>query len=402
MRSVKASRGVECLVVLMVMVAWIPLQGQLSSPSRPKERSLLYVAAQGTAYVPPHHYGLGVLVFDVSNQFRFVKRIPTFEVPASRVPELAVGMAASPAAGLLYISFPSRLLAIDLTTDKKAWEHTYDGQCCEMIATSPDGKMLYLNSNYKSHMYAVDAKTGALIRKVEYPATFDAQTRVERAHNINWSPDGSRVFMSGSGPKDVFISVADPKTHTMLKAIGPFGESVRQFTTNGRGTLLFVNTVGLCGFEVADVNAGKVVHRVECPGDWKEKLKADPTMRLGHGTPSHGIAMTADEKEIWVVDGVNASLHVFDATTMPPRPTVSIKTRVPPYTVGLSLDDTYVLSMSGDVIDAKTKKVVAGLKDEYGRDVYSEKMIQATFGPDGKMLRANERFSKGRAFVPTN
>jgi hypothetical protein len=301
MRAVNLSRYVGCLFVAMVMLAWVPLQGQLSSPSRPKERNLLYVAAQGTAYVPPHYYGLGILVFDVANQFRFVKRIPTFDVPASRVPELAVGMAASPAAGMLYVSFPSRLLAIDLTTDKKAWEQTYDGQCCEMIATSPDGKMLYLNSYYKSHMYAVDAKTGALIKKVEYPASFDPKMRVERAHNINWTADGARVFMSGSGPKDIFISVADPKTHTIQKAVGPFGESVRQFTTNGRGTLLFVNTVGLCGFEVADVAAGKVIHRVECPGDWKAKLKADPDMRLGHGTPSHGIAMSADEKEIWVL-----------------------------------------------------------------------------------------------------
>jgi DNA-binding beta-propeller fold protein YncE len=387
--------------VLLVTTSLVPLHGQLSSPARPKERNLLYVSAQGTAYVPPHHYGVGVMVFDVANQFKFVKRIPTFDVPASKVPEPAVGIAASVAAGMLYLSYPTRLLALDVTTDKKAWEQTYDGQCCEMIATSPDGKMLYVNSYYKSHMYAVDAKTGTLIKKVEYPVAFEARTRVERAHNINWSPDGSRVFMSGSGPNDVFISVADPKEHTIVKAVGPFGDSVRQFTTNGRGTLLFVNTVGLCGFEVADVNAGKVIHRVECPGDWKEKLKANPKMTLGHGTPSHGIAMSADEKEIWVVDGVTSALHVFDATTMPPRPTSSIKTRVPPYTVGFSLDDTYVLSMSGDVIDAKTKGLVAGLKDEYGRDVYSEKMIQATFGPDGKMLRANERFSKGRASVPT-
>jgi hypothetical protein len=112
--------------------------------------------------------------------------------------------------------------------------------------------------------------------------------------------------------------------------------------------------------------------------------------------------MSADEKEIWVVDGINSALHVFDATVMPPRPTATVKTRVHPYTVGFSLDDTYVISMSGDIVDAKTKKIVAGLRDEYGRDVYSEKLIQATFGPDGKMLRANERFSKGRAFVTTN
>ena len=395
----KVSSYAVCVITVLLGVMFsVPAESQLSSPARQRQqRNLLYVTAAGTAYVPPHHLGLGILVFDVTNDFKFVKRIPTWDVPVSQRPELVVGIGASATAGLLYVATPSRVGAFDLTTDKMAWEQTYDGQCCEMIAISPDGETLYLNSNYMSHMYAVNAKTGALIKKIEYPPSFHG-TQVERAHNNNWSPDGSKVFMSGSGPNDTFITIADPKTHTMVRTVGPFSDSVRQFTTNGSGTLLFVNMVGLCGFEVADTNTGNVVHRVECPGDWKAKIQ-DPDVRLGHGTPSHGIGMTADEKEIWVVDGVNSSLHVFDATVMPPRFMTSVKTRVQPYTMGFSLDDQYVFSASGDVIDAKTKKVVAVLKDEYGRDVYSEKLIQATFGEDGKMLRVNQRFSKGQVGV---
>ncbi len=268
MRVPRATSYTACVITVLLGVMFsVALEGQLSSPARQRQiRGLLYVTANGTVYVPPHHLGVGILVFDVANDFKFVKRIPTWDVPVSQKPELVVGIGASAAAGLLYVTVPTRVAAFDLTTDKKVWEQTYDGQCCEMMAVSPDGETLYLNSFYKSHMYAVDARTGALKTKVEYSPTFEGK-RVERAHNVNWTPDGSRVFMSGSGPNDNFITVADPKTHSMVKAIGPFGESVRQFTTNGTGTKLFANTVGLCGFDVADVTIGEVLGRVECPGD---------------------------------------------------------------------------------------------------------------------------------------
>ena len=48
-----------------------------------KGRDLLYVTAQGTAYLPPYALGLGVLVYDVNDNFRFVKRFATFDYAAS-------------------------------------------------------------------------------------------------------------------------------------------------------------------------------------------------------------------------------------------------------------------------------------------------------------------------------
>src|SRR5882672_2670460 len=46
---------------------------------RTQERDLLYVASPGTA---DSQNGPGVLVFDVRKNFKFVKRIPTFDYPA--------------------------------------------------------------------------------------------------------------------------------------------------------------------------------------------------------------------------------------------------------------------------------------------------------------------------------
>jgi hypothetical protein len=53
-----------------------------------------------------------------------------------------------------------------------------------------------------------------------------------------------------------------------------------------------------------------------------------------------------------------------------------------------------VWSASGEVIDAKTKKVVALLKDEKGRDFQSEKLLEVVI--DGsKVVRVGDQFGVG-------
>jgi hypothetical protein len=130
-----------------------------------------------------------------------------------------------------------------------------------------------------------------------------------------------------------------------------------------------------------------VLHRVEVQG-----LPAvnSPV----HGTPSHGIAMTADEREIWLADNTNHLLHVFDATVMPPRPTTRIKLRDEPGWIMFSLDGKTAFPSTGDVIDVRTKQIIATLEDERGEHVESEKMLEVDFA-DGKPVRASDQFGKG-------
>jgi hypothetical protein len=50
---------------------------------------------------------------------------------------------------------------------------------------------------------------------------------------------------------------------------------------------------------------------------------------------------------------------------------------------------------AGEIIDAKTKKIVATLQDETGIHVQSEKMVEVEFaGP--KPVRAGDQFGIGR------
>jgi DNA-binding beta-propeller fold protein YncE len=206
------------------------------------------------------------------------------------------------------------------------------------------------------------------------------------AHNTIYDPDGKRVYLAGL--KSKILSIADPATHKVIGGVGPFSHSVRPFTVNAKQTLCFVNVNDLLGFEIGDIKTGKMLHRVEVTGHEKGPVKR-------HGCPSHGIGLTPDEKEIWLADGANSKVHVFDATLMPPRQVTSIAVRDQPGWVTFSLDGRYAYPTTGEVVDTKTKRIVAALTDEEGRMVQSEKVVELVF-EGAKLSRTGDQFGIGR------
>lgn len=184
------------------------------------------------------------------------------------------------------------------------------------------------------------------------------------------------------------MTVAETKNHTAARKVGPFSHSIRPFTVNGSQTLVFVNVNQLLGFEIGDLRTGKRLHRIEVEG-----FEMGPVKR--HGCPSHGIGMTPDEKEIWVTDGANERMHVFDATGMPPRQIKSIKVRDQPGWVTFSLDGKWAWPSTGDVIEVGTKQIRYKLTDETGRAVGSEKMVEIHF-QHGRPIRNGDQFGLGR------
>jgi DNA-binding beta-propeller fold protein YncE len=147
-----------------------------------------------------------------------------------------------------------------------------------------------------------------------------------------------------------------------------------------------VNINDLLGFEVGDIRTGKKLYRVEIEGE------KGPVNR--HGCPSHGIALNPDETELWVADGPHNKIFIFDATVMPPKQKTSIAVKDLPGWITFSIDGRTVYSSSGEVIDARSKKVVTNLKDEQGKDFQSEKLLEIDI--DGsKVVRAGNQFGVG-------
>jgi DNA-binding beta-propeller fold protein YncE len=342
-----------------------------------KEQRRLYVASPGIRnYV--EWGGKGVLVYDIDRGHSFIKRIASpFDDPGGKV-ENVKGVCASAATRRLYVTTLSRLACIDLVTEQPLWVVALEGGC-DRLSITPDGKVLYVPSLEGPHWNVVDAATGAVIRKLDVGSG---------AHNTLCLPSGKRVFMADL--RSPTLVAADPATHEIVQRVGPFHGPIRPFTVNAAGTLAFVNLNGLLGFEVGDVLAGKMLHRVEVPG-----YRPGPVKR--HGCPSHGVGLTPDEKELWVVDGFNQRLHVFDATVMPPAYLASIELLVDqPGWVTFSLDGTYAYPSTGEVIETKTRKIVAHLKDEEGRQVQSEKLLEIDFA-GGVPVRNGDQFGVGRA-----
>ena len=368
-----STRSFGVLGTLLVM-----LTGQASAQKSDGRR--LYVAEPGIRdYL--EYGGHGLLVFDVDHGHKFVKRIPTAGLNANGRPDNVKGVCASAATGRIYVGTTKTLTCLDLASEKILWEHPYEGGC-DRMAIAPDGRTIYLPSFEKDHWNVVDALDGSVLARI---------TPKSGSHNTTYGLDGTHAYLAGL--KSPLLTVADTVTRQAERVVGPFSNSIRPFTINGRQTLCFVNLDNLLGFEVGDLVTGKKLHRVEVEG-----FKAGPVKR--HGCPSHGIGLTPDERELWVVDGFNKKIHIFDATATPPRQVASLSVRDEPGWVTFSIDGQYAYPSTGEVIEVATRKTVATLTDEEGRPVMSEKMVQLDF-EGGRAIRSGDQFGLGRVGTTT-
>jgi hypothetical protein len=338
------------------------------------ERRLLYIAEPGIRnYV--EYGGIGVLVYDIDKGYEFVRRIPTFMPAEGKPPENVKGIAANGRTGRLYVTTIGRLGCIDLTTDRLLWQKELEGGC-DRMALSPDGALLYVPSFEGPHWNVVDAASGDRLAKV---------VTNSGAHNTVYALDGSRVYLAGL--RSNVLSIADPRTHTVVHTVGPFSNAIRPFTVNAEQALCYVNVNELLGFEIGDIRTGKKLHRVEVQGYQKGPVKR-------HGCPSHGIGLTPDEREIWLCDGHNNAVHVFDNTVMPPKQIATIEVRDQPGWISFSIDGAHAYPSTGEVFDTRSKKRVAALQDERRREVGSEKLLEVVF--DGsRPVRAGDQFGLG-------
>ena len=341
----------------------------------PKHQRLLYVAVPGIRnYL--EYGGHGLLVFDIDNGHKFVRRIATGGLGKDGKPINVKGIAASATTQRLYISTIETLQCIDLVSETLLWERAYEVGC-DRMAIAPDGNVLYVPSFEKAHWHVVSGATGDIVATI---------TPDSGAHNTVYGLNGKFCYLAGL--RSPLLTVADTKSHTVAKSVGPFSQPIRPFTVNGQQTLCFVNINELLGFEVGDITSGKKLHRVVVEG-----FEQGPVKR--HGCPSHGIGLTPDEKELWVTDGHNQYMHVFDATVLPPKQLTSIKVRDEPGWITFSLDGAIAWPSTGDIIDVGSKKIMATLTDEIGAAVMSEKMVEIQV-ENGKVVRTGDQFGVGR------
>lgn len=367
--------GLRRAVSLMVIAALAIWSCAASvAEAAEKDGRYLYVVCPGIRnYL--EFGGAGILVFDIDNGHKFVKRI---ETAASREekPDNIKGVCACAGTQRLYFTTTKKLYCVDLGSEKTLWEKSPPNGTDRMSIT-PDGKIIYVPSFEKDTWNVMDGATGELITSIETKSG---------AHNTVVSRDGQRMYMGGL--KSPLLFVADTRTHQVVQQVGPFAGAIRPFTVNGARTKAYICVNDCLGFEIGDLTTNKKTHRVEVKG-----FERGPVKR--HGCPSHGIGLTPDEKEVWVVDAFNQRVHVFDNTVDPPRQKESIAVREEPGWITFSLDGKLAWPSTGEVVDTATKKTLTALSDEQGRQVLSEKMVEIQWR-GGEIVAVGDQFGVGR------
>lgn len=335
----------------------------------------LYVAVPGIRdYL--EFGGHGILVFDVDHEYRCLRRIPAAGLGPAGKPLNVKGIAASVPAQRLYVTTLTQLACYDLRTEKLVWERTYEGGC-DRLALSPDGRSLVIPSLEKSFWNLLDPVTGDVRKR------FDG---FKAAHNTIVSLDGERAYLADR--YSPWLAEVDLGRGEVVRRIGPFANAIRPFTVDGRRTRTYVCIDDLLGFEIGDLTTGRKIHRVEVQGFSKGPVKR-------HSCPSHGVGLTPDESQVWVVDATNQRLHVFDNTVEPPRQIASLEVREQPGWITFRVDGKHAWPSTGEIFDVATRRKVTALADETGTPVHSEKMIEIHFR-DGNAVAAGDQFGLGR------
>jgi DNA-binding beta-propeller fold protein YncE len=384
-------------------------------------RHLVYMALPGDAGADGQS---GVLVLDADHNFEPLTRIP-YPLPAALLPGPKIsGMTASIAANKIYVTTDGGdMYAINLKTDKVDWDFrgvdndkipvtifrpgsAADG-CCERPYTLPDGKggeTLLVLSQYNNHAWKIDAKTGDIIARLDLGAS-----GITRTHNLAVSPDGKIAAISAlghDGPNGQDLAIVDMATFKVIKTLQT-DSSIRPLTINHDGSLVYLNLNAVDGFAIYDVAQGKIIHTYALPDEmWKAAFNDKNHTFYGHGAASHGIGLTPDESEIWSTDVVNSAWQVWDLSadgrtaTYAPLKTIPVQNgdqcKCGSSWMTLSPDAKTAIVGDGSIIDVKSHKVIATIKDEYGRPVHAvEKVLFLNFDDKGNLKEMSNQFAIG-------
>ena len=123
----KSISGVHIFLLTLVVASFLSADVPFSNNhdkilhEPPAVKHYLYVAVPGIRdYLG--YGGHGILVFDMDNNHRFVRRIATNGFHPDKTPSNVKGIAVSIPLNSIYISTIESLQRIDLSTDKLVWE----------------------------------------------------------------------------------------------------------------------------------------------------------------------------------------------------------------------------------------------------------------------------------------
>ncbi len=239
-----------------------------------------------------------VSVYDIDNGFRLVE---AFALPGTS--KGVRGVAVSPATHMLFVSYggdgggngTGSVLAYDLVNRRVAWSVNLKTGI-DSGAVSSDGRLLYMPDGELSsdgNWYILDTSNGSVVGKIETPGP--------GPHDGVMSADG-RIMLLGDRNYSR-LSVYNTQTGKVEVKVGPLAGGVRPNTINGSDSVSFTTATGFDGFQVESINpsSARVLYTESfgsCTGPFS--------------TCSHGISLSPDSSQLYVIDTVHKVVQVWD------------------------------------------------------------------------------------------
>jgi DNA-binding beta-propeller fold protein YncE len=361
-----------CLTVAIVPAVAVVVGRGISAGADPCQPAPSVGRDPRKARSTPGHYEYVfpngcIRIYDIDDAHALIRSIPLPETARSNVK----GVVAHAPTGTLYVSFGGdggkngngSLLKFSLLDERVLWVNRYDHGVDSMAITA-DGARIYMPAGEEAKSsrtwYIVDSATGNDVGSL---------SGGKGPHNTVVSLSGRHVYLGGR--EDTTIYIYDVAEGSRVGTVGPYVDTLRPFAIDRAETLVYTTHTGLLGFQVGSITGGRVLYTARVEGFG---AKTDFT------TPSHGISLSPDEREVYVIDTANAYVHVFDVSGVPasaPLKVASIKlsSDFAGEEAGCgtgwcgrigwlqhSRDGRFVyVGDGGDVIDTRTRRVVATL-----------------------------------------
>ena len=266
----------KATILISASLALLCALGTISAGSGPRVAGKLYV---------DNAEGDEVTIVD-SSTFKIIGSIKVGENPH--------GLAVSPSGDRLYVSVESddSLVAVDTKTNKVIGKASV-GSLPNQVTVTADGKFVYVPLRGLGAVDIVDTAAMKAIKRVQLAAW---------PHNSYRSANGRHIYVTTMVGRKIFIF--DPLTHNITGEIEP-GGVVRPVALTRNESLAYVALSELHGFAVVDLTQRKTIRRVELPA-----LPPD-TPKPYLDTYTHGLALTPDEKELWVTSCPGSAVYVY-------------------------------------------------------------------------------------------
>jgi YVTN family beta-propeller protein len=164
--------------------------------------------------------------------------------------------------------------------------------CPTGIAVNKSDTRLYTVTKEDSALYVFDLKTRDLVKRIKLPA---------EAYSCILSPDGKYLYISiWGGEKVVVYSTATGNFSKTIKT----GNHPNELLLNKKGTYLFVANANDNSVSIINTTTEKTVETVS--------TSLYPTRLTG--STSNGLALSPDEKKLYIANADNNCLAVFDVS----------------------------------------------------------------------------------------